>query len=47
MNKYKCNNQCFFENIECELLEFILYSKIYKVFLLFDICKINKRYNNF
>ena len=47
MNKYKCDNFFFFKCIKCELLEFILYLKIYKKKNLFDICEINKKYNNF
>ena len=46
MSKYKCDNKCFFKYIKYELLEFILCLKIYKVFLLFDIREIDKRYNN-
>ena len=47
MSKYKYDNKCFFKCIECELLGSILYSKIYKVFLLFDMREINKKCNNF
>ena len=47
MSKYKYDNKYFLECIEYELFEFIFCLKIYEVFLLFDICEIDKKCNDF